>query len=209
MLETGLGSAVLAGFIIGEELPVRSAPPVRLCFLAEDSLLSWALLIVLLDVWWFWWEKWYLPLFCMNLSSTLYILEFLVADISLSWIMVDGYSSAGWTGLGSAVLAGFIIGEELPVRSTPPVRLCFLAQDSLLSWALLIVLLDVWWFRWGELYLPLFCMSLSSTLYILEFLVADISLTWIMVDGYSSAGRTGLWSAVLAGFLIGLGITWG
>ena len=100
----------------------------------------------------------------MDLSSTLYILEFLVADISLSWIMVDGYSSAGWTGLGSAVLAGFIIGEELPVRSTPPVRLCFLAKDSLLSWALLIVLLDVWWFWWEARYFPLLCLDTSSTL---------------------------------------------
>ena len=66
-----------------------------------------------------WWEELYLPLLCMDLSSTLYIPEFLVADISLGWIMVDGYSSAGWTGLGSAVLAGFIIGEELPAGSPP------------------------------------------------------------------------------------------
>ena len=66
-----------------------------------------------------WWEAWYLPPFYMDSSSTLYTLEFLVADISLGWIMVDGYSSAGWTGLGSAVLAGFIIGEELPAGSPP------------------------------------------------------------------------------------------
>ena len=57
-----------------------------------------------------WWEAWYLPPFYMDSSSTLYTLEFLVADISLGWIMVDGYSSAGWTGLGPAVLAGFVIG---------------------------------------------------------------------------------------------------
>ena len=75
----------------------------------------------MVGVWWFWWEGWYLsllymdtssilPLFYLNSSSTLYILGFLVADISPSWAMADGYSSAGWTGLGSAVLAGFVIG---------------------------------------------------------------------------------------------------
>ena len=87
-----------------------------------------------------------------------------MADISLSWVMADGDSSAGWTGLGSAVLAGFIIGEELPVRGSPLDRLCFLANDSLLSWALLIVLLDVWWFWWEVRYLPLLYMDSSSTL---------------------------------------------
>ena len=130
-----------------------------------------------------WWEEWYLPLFYMNLSSTLYILEFLVADISLGWIMVDGYSSAGRTGLGSAVLAGFIIGEELPVRSSPLDRLCFLANDSLLSLTLLVILLNtsstrkswlvwslfslvgVWWFWWEGWYLPLFYMDTSSILH--------------------------------------------
>ena len=66
-----------------------------------------------------WWEAWYLPPFYMDSSSTLYILEFLVADISPSWAMADGYSSAGRTGLGSAVLAGFVVGKELPVRSSP------------------------------------------------------------------------------------------
>ena len=80
-----------------------------------------------------WWEAWYLPPFYMDSSSTLYILEFLVADIAVDWIMADGYSSAGRTGLGSAVLACFIIGEELPVRSSPLDGLCFLANDSLLS----------------------------------------------------------------------------
>ena len=107
-----------------------------------------------------------MPLFYMDLSSTLYILEFLVAGVAVDWIMVDGYSSAGWTGLGSAVLAGFIIGEELPVRSSPLGRLCFLANDSLLSLTLLVILLNtssirkswlvlslfslvgVWWFWW-------------------------------------------------------------
>ena len=55
-----------------------------------------------------WWEAWYLPPFYMDSSSTLYILEFLVAGVAVDWIVVDGYSSAGWTGLGSAVLAGFV-----------------------------------------------------------------------------------------------------
>ena len=129
-----------------------------------------------------------MPLFYMDSSSTLYILEFLVADIAVDWIVADGYSSAGRTGLGSAVLAGFSIGEELPVRSSPLDRLCFLANDSLLSWALSVVLLDVWWFWWEVRYLPLLYMDSSSTLYTLEFLVADIAVDWIMADGYSSAG---------------------
>ena len=30
-----------------------------------------------------WWEAWYLPLFYMDSSSTLYILEFLLADIAV------------------------------------------------------------------------------------------------------------------------------
>ena len=89
-----------------------------------------------------WWEGWYLPFFYMDSSSTLYILEFLVVDISLSWAMVDGDSSAGRTGLGSAVLAGFVIGEELPVGSSPLDRLCLLASDFLLSLTLLVVLLN-------------------------------------------------------------------
>ena len=109
-----------------------------------------------------WWEEWYLPLFCMSLSSTLFTL---VADISLSWIMVDGYSSAGWTGLGSAVLAGCFIGKELPVRSSPLERFCFLANESLLSWTLMVVLLDVWWFWWEAWYFPLLYMDSSSTLH--------------------------------------------
>ena len=111
-----------------------------------------------------WWEAWYLPPFYMDSSSTLYILEFLVAGVAVDWIMVDGYSSAGWTGLGSAVLAGFIIGEELPVRSSPLDRLCFLANESLLSWTLMVVLLDVWWFWWEAQYLSLLCLDTSSTL---------------------------------------------
>ena len=89
-----------------------------------------------------WWEEWYLPLFCMNLSSTLYILEFLVADISLTWIMVDGYGSAGRTGLWSAVLAGFVIGEELPAGSSLLGKLYLLASDFLLSLTMLVTLLN-------------------------------------------------------------------
>ena len=86
-----------------------------------------------------------------------------MTDISPSWAMADGYSSAGRTGLGSAVLAGFIIGEELPVRSSPLDRLCFLANESLL-WTLVVVLLDVWWFWWEAWYLPLLYLDTSSTL---------------------------------------------
>ena len=48
----------------------------------------------------------------LDLTYPLYIL---VADISLSWVMADGDSSAGRTGLGSAVLDGVIIGVGLPV----------------------------------------------------------------------------------------------
>ena len=130
-----------------------------------------------------WWEAWYLPPFYLDSSSILYILEFLVADIAVYWILADGYSSAGRTGLGSAVLAGFIIGEELPVRSSPLGRLCFLANDFLLSLTLLVILLNtsstrkswlvwslfslvgVWWFWWEALYLPLLYMDTSSILH--------------------------------------------
>ena len=159
-----------------------------------------------------------MPLFYMSLSSTLYILEFLVADISPTWIMVDGYSSAGRTGLKSAVLAGFFIGEELPVMGSPLDRLCFLANKSLtstLSWhsgwhtLFCVDMVDIslsWWEAW---YLPPFYMGSSSTLCILEFLVAGVAVDWIVVDGYSSAGWTGLRSAVLAGFVTGLGFAGG
>ena len=58
---------------------------------------------------------------------------------------------------------------------------------------------------WAWYMLPIY-LGLAYPLYIL---VADISLSWIMADGDSSAGRTGLGSAVLAGFVIGLGITEG
>ena len=87
-----------------------------------------------------------------------------MADIAVNWVIVDRGYSAGRIGLGSAVLAGFIIGEELPVRSSPLDRLCFLANDSLLSWALSVVLLDVWWFWWEVRYLPLLYLDTSSTL---------------------------------------------
>ena len=92
----------------------------------------------------------------------------------MDWAVADGYSSAGRIGLGSAVLAGFVIGEELPVGSSPLDRLCFLANDFLLSRTLLVILLDspstcksllslvgVWWEAW---YLPLLYMDTSSTL---------------------------------------------
>ena len=59
------------------------------------------------------WEwAWYLLLIWLDSTFPLCTL---VADISLSWIMADGYSSAGRTGLGSAVLDGIVIGVELPV----------------------------------------------------------------------------------------------
>ena len=57
------------------------------------------------------WALYMLPIY-LGLAYPLYIL---VADISLSWTMADGDSSAGRTGLGSAVLDGVIIGVELPV----------------------------------------------------------------------------------------------
>ena len=59
-----------------------------------------------------------------------------MAGVPVDWIMSDGYSSAGWTGLGSAVLAGFVIGEELPAGSS------FLGRLCLLSLTLLFVLLN-------------------------------------------------------------------
>ena len=59
-----------------------------------------------------WWEAWYMLLIYLDLTSLLCIL---VADISLSWVMAGGDSSAGRTGLGSAVLDGIVIGVELPV----------------------------------------------------------------------------------------------
>ena len=59
-----------------------------------------------------WRGAWYMLPFCSDLTYPLYIL---VADISLGWIMADGGSSAGRTGLGSALLDGVIIGLELRV----------------------------------------------------------------------------------------------
>ena len=61
---------------------------------------------------------------------------FLVADIAVNWVIVDRGCSAGRTGLGSAVLAGFVIGEELPAGSS------FLGRLCLLSLTLLFVLLN-------------------------------------------------------------------
>ena len=105
-----------------------------------------------------------------------------MADIAVDWAVADGYSSAGRIGLGSAVLAGFVIGEELPVGSSPLDRLCFLANDFLLPRTLLVVLLNspstckswlvwsllslvgVWWFWWEAWCLPLLYMDSSSTL---------------------------------------------
>ena len=56
------------------------------------------------------WEwPWYLLLIWLDSTFPLCTL---VADISLSWIMADGYSSAGRTGLGSAVLAGFLLARS-------------------------------------------------------------------------------------------------
>ena len=75
-----------------------------------------------------------MPFFYVDSSSTLYTLEFLVADIAVDWVMADGYSSAGRTGLGSAVLAGFIIGEELPVSPLLGRHLVCLDLASTLPW---------------------------------------------------------------------------
>ena len=72
----------------------------------------------------------------------MYTRGFLVADIAVTWIMVDRSCSAGWIGLGSAVLAGFVLGEELPAGSSLLGRLCLLASDFLLSLTLLVVLLN-------------------------------------------------------------------
>ena len=46
-----------------------------------------------------------------------------MADIAVDWAVADGDSSAGRIGLGSAVLAAFVIGEELPVGGSPLDRL--------------------------------------------------------------------------------------
>ena len=66
---------------------MRSSPLDRLCFLANDSLLSLTLLVILLNTsstcksWlvWFlfslvgvWWEGWYLPLLYVDTSSILH-----------------------------------------------------------------------------------------------------------------------------------------
>ena len=72
----------------------------------------------------------------------LYALEFLVVEIAVNWVIVDRGCSAGWIGLGSAVLAGFVVGEELPVGSSPLDRVYLLASDFLLSLTLLVTLLN-------------------------------------------------------------------
>ena len=118
-----------------------------LCILVADVSLScldlastfpwhsgWQSLLCLdmVDISLSWWEAWYMLLIYLDLTSLLCIL---VADISLNWVMAGGDSSAGRTGLGSAVLAGFFIGEELPVRSTPLDRhLVYLDFASTLPW---------------------------------------------------------------------------
>ena len=118
-----------------------------------------------------WWVAWYLPPFYICSSSTLYFLEFLVG----------GCSSAGRTGLGSAVLAGFIIGEEIPAS---PLLGRHLDLASTLPWhsgwhpLLCLGMADIvgislsWWVAW---YLPPFYLGSSSTLSSLGFLVTDIS----------------------------------
>ena len=120
-----------------------------------------------------WWGAWYLPLFYVDSSSTLYTLEFLVADIAVDWAMADGYSSAGRTGLGSAVLAGFIIGEGLPVSPLLGRHLVCLDLSSTLPWhsgwhtPFCVDMVDIslsWWEAW---YLPPLYMGSSS-----------ISLSW-------------------------------
>ena len=68
----------------------------------------------------------------LDLTYPLYIL---VADISLSWVMADGDSSAGQTGLGSAVLDGVTIGVGLPAGSPLLSRhLICLDLASILPW---------------------------------------------------------------------------
>ena len=153
-----------------------------------------------------WWEAWYLPPFYMDSSPTLYTLEFLVVDISLSWAMADGDSSAGRTGLGSTVLDGVTIGVGLPAGSPLLGRhLICLDLASTLPWhsgwhtLLCVDMVDIslsWWEAW---YMLLIYLDLTSLLYIL---VADVSLSWVMAGGDSSAGRTGLGSAVLDGIVI-------
>ena len=64
------------------------------CDLGIQSLLC-LVMADLLDISLIWWEERYLPPFYMDSSSTLCILEFLVACIAVDWIMADGYSSAG------------------------------------------------------------------------------------------------------------------
>ena len=157
---------------------MRSSPLDRLCFLANESLLSLTLVVVLLDVWWFRLEAWYLPLIYLDTSSTLTVV--LPAGGPLLGghpVCLDLASTLSWhSGWHSLLCLGMadIVGTSL-------------------SWEWAWYLLLIW---------------LDST-FPLYTLVAGISLSWILADGYSSAGRTGLGSAVLAGFVIGLGITGG
>ena len=158
-----------------------------------------------------WWEAWYMLLIYLDLTSLLCIL---VADISLNWVMAGGDSSAGRTGLGSAVLDGIVIGVGLPVGSPLLSRhllllLICLDLASTLPWhsgwhtllCLDMVGISLTW-RGAWYMLPIY-LDLAYPLYIL---VADISLSWIMADGDSSAGWTGLGSAVLDGVIIGVGL---
>ena len=132
--------------------------------------------MVCISLTWLW--AWYMLPIYLGLAYPLYIL---VADISLSWIMADGDSSAGRTGLGSEVLDGVVIGLGLHVGRLLLGKHLISDLASILHWH------SGW----------------CSLLYIL---VADISLSWIMADGDSSAGRTGLGSALLDSVIIGLGL---
>ena len=107
---------------------MRSSPLDRLCFLANDSLLSLTLLVILLNtsptckswlmwsllslvgVWWFWWEAWYLPLLYMDSSSTL---EFLVADITVDWAWQTDTAVLDGLGLGLQCWLVLLLGWGL------------------------------------------------------------------------------------------------
>ena len=114
---------MLDGIVIGVGLPVGSPLLSRhlillLICLDLASTLPWhsgwhtLLCVDMVDISLSWWEAWYMLLIYLDLTSLLCIL---VADISLNWVMAGGDSSAGRTGLGSAVLDGIVIGVELPV----------------------------------------------------------------------------------------------
>ena len=58
-----------------------------------------------------WRGAWYMLPIYLDLAYPLCIL---VEDLSLGWILAGGGSSAGRTGLGSAVLDGIFIGVGIP-----------------------------------------------------------------------------------------------